>query len=55
MDNTSSNERPYSIPSEYKLSLKWESAFKKFGIGLTLGSVVGGISSIILFSMYNQV
>ena len=38
------------VPSEFRLSLQWENAFKRLGTNSTIGSVGCGLASLILFS-----
>jgi hypothetical protein len=49
-NDTSKENNELNIPSEFRLSLKWENAIKRFGYGITIGSVVGAAASIIIFS-----
>lgn len=47
-----SKKEYFNIPSEYRLSLKWENAIKKFGTNVGVGSAVAGIASIVVFRKY---
>ena len=50
MSTTTEKSETAKVPSEFRLTLKWENALKRFGTYTAIGLFVGGASALVLFS-----
>ena len=50
MSTTTEKSDTAKVPSEFRLTLKWENALKRFGTYTAIGLFVGGASALVLFS-----
>jgi hypothetical protein len=45
----SDSEKKSIVPSELRLSLKWQQTFERFAVNTSIGAVACGLASVILF------